>query len=75
MENVNTMAKKNYIELPAEQRKSMIEQRLIQYKQQIFSLQMDRAALESVEDCEGIKSIDQRIEAIRKAYSAVERMM
>jgi len=68
------MAKKNYIDLPAEQRKSMIEQRLVQYKQQVFSLQMDRTALEAIEDTEGIKSIDQRIEAIRKAYSAVERM-
>jgi len=74
MEIANTMAKKNYIDLPAEQRKSMIEQRLVQYKQQVFSLQMDRTALEAIEDTEGIKSIDQRIEAIRKAYSAVERM-
>lgn len=63
------------MELTTEQRKSMIEQRLLQYQQQIFSLQMDRTALEVVNDTKGIQTIDERIEALRKAYKAVEGMM
>lgn len=63
------------MELTTEQRKSMIEQRLLQYQQQIFSLQMDRTALEVVNDTKGMQTIDERIEALRKAYKAVEGMM
>ena len=62
------------MELTKEQKEAMIVQRLEQYKQQIFSLQMDRVALESAGDEEGCKSIDKRIEALRKAYTAVEGM-
>lgn len=63
------------MELTTEQRKQMIEQRLFQYQQQIFSLQMDRTALEVVNDTKGIQTIDERIEALRKAYKAVEGMI
>lgn len=63
------------MELTKEQKEAMIIQRLEQYKQQVFSLEMDRTALESVGDKEGIKSIDERIEALRKAYKAVEGMI
>lgn len=63
------------MELKTEQKKAMIEQRLDAYKQQIFSLEMDRIALKSLDDTEGVKSIDTRIEALKKAYEAVEGMM
>ena len=63
------------MELTAEQKKTMIEQRLQMYQQQIFSLQMDRIALEAVDDHDGIKSIDKRIEALQKAHTAVQGMI
>lgn len=58
-----------------EQKQQMIKQRLAQYEQQVFSLEMDKVALIAVEDTEGVKNIDTRIEALRKAMSAVEGMM
>lgn len=58
-----------------EQKQQMIKQRLQHYEQQIFSLEMDRTALLAIDDNEGAKNIDTRIEALRKAYSAVEGMM
>lgn len=58
-----------------EQKQQMIKQRLVQYEQQVFSLEMDKVALVAVEDKEGVKNIDVRIEAVRKAMSAVEGMM
>lgn len=58
-----------------EQKQQMIKQRLAQYEQQVFSLEMDKVALVAVEDTEGVKNIDVRIEALRKAMSAVEGMM
>lgn len=61
--------------LTDEQKKKMIEQRLAQYDQQIFSLEMDKTALLSVADDKGVQSIDERIEALRKARVAVEGMM
>lgn len=63
------------MELTVDQKKAMIQQRLDMYKQQMFSLEMDKIALQAVNDEEGIKSIDERIEALRKAYKAVEGMM
>ncbi|MNV22520.1 hypothetical protein D3C71_1134970 [compost metagenome] len=63
------------MELPVEQRQQMIDQRLEQYKVQLFQLSMDRTALESAGDTAGVQSVDKRIEAIRKAYSAVEGMV
>lgn len=58
-----------------EQKQQMIKQRLAQYEQQVFSLEMDKVALQAVEDTEGVKNIDMRIEALRKAMIAVEGMM
>ena len=58
-----------------EQKQQMIKQRLAQYEQQVLSLEMDKVALLAVEDTEGVKVIDTRIEAIRKAMTAVEGMM
>ncbi len=63
------------MELTADQKKAMIQQRLDMYKQQIFSLEMDKIALESVDDVVGIDSIEKRIADLRKAYKAVEGMM
>ncbi|MNN75288.1 hypothetical protein D3C81_1915810 [compost metagenome] len=63
------------MELTVDQKKALIQQRLDMYKQQMFSLEMDKIALHAVNDEEGIKSIDERIEALRKAYKAVEGMM
>ncbi|MGG3454251.1 hypothetical protein [Paenibacillus rhizolycopersici] len=63
------------MELTADQKKAMIQQRLDMYKQQMFSLEMDKIAIQAVNDEEGIKSIDERLEALRKAYKAVEGMM
>ncbi len=58
-----------------EQKQQMIKQRIAQYEQQVFSLEMDKVALQAVEDTEGVKNIDMRIEALRKAMTAVEGMM
>ncbi|KAA8747101.1 hypothetical protein [Paenibacillus sp. UASWS1643] len=58
-----------------EQKQQMVKQRLQQYEQQIFSLEMDKVALVAVEDTEGVKNIDIRIEAVRKAHSAVAGMV
>lgn len=58
-----------------EQKEQMIKQRLAQYEQQIFSLEMDKVALLAVNDTEGVKNIEARIEALRKAITAVEGMM
>jgi hypothetical protein len=56
------------------EKNAMIDARLKQYEQQIFALEIDRTALMAIEDTEGIKGIDQRIESLRKAYKAVEAM-
>lgn len=62
-------------ELTMEQKKSLIEQRLSEYKTKLFSLEMDKTALLAVGDTQGVESIDQRIEAIRKAHNAVQGMI
>lgn len=58
-----------------EQKQQMIKQRLSQYEQQIFSLEMDKVALQAVDDTEGVKNIDVRIDAVRKAHDAVAGMV
>lgn len=60
------------MELNEDQKKAMVQQRLEQYKQQLFSLQLDRAALLANNDTQGVESTDQRIAAIQNAYTAVE---
>lgn len=50
------------------------EQRLNEYKQKIFMLQMDLVALKTVNDTEAIKLITDRIEALVKAHKAVKEM-
>lgn len=62
------------MELNEDQKKAMVQQRLDQYKQQLFALQLDRAALLANDDTQGVESTEQRIAAIQKAYTAVEGM-
>ncbi|OMF98176.1 hypothetical protein [Paenibacillus sp. FSL R7-0337] len=62
------------MELNEDQKKAMVQQRLDQYKQQLFALQLDRAALLANDDTQGVESTEQRIAAIQKAYAAVEGM-
>lgn len=62
------------MELNEDQKKAMVQQRLEQYKQQLFALLLDRAALLANNDTQGVESTDQRVEAIKKAYTAVEEM-
>ena len=60
--------------LTAEQKNEMIDARILEYSMKIFTLEMDRKALEAIGDSEGIQSIDQRIESLKTASSAVESM-
>lgn len=60
------------MELNEDQKKAMVQQRLEQYKQQLFALQLDRVALLANNDTHGVESTDQRITALQKAYTAVE---
>lgn len=62
------------MDLNEDQKKAMVQHRLDQYMQQLFALQLDRAALLANEDTQGVESTDQRIAAIQKAYTAVEGM-
>ena len=63
------------MELTQEQKEKMIRHRLDEYKAKIFTLEMDRSALEAIGDDNGVKNTEQHIEALRKAYEAVERMI
>lgn len=63
------------MELNTEQKNAMIKQRLEQYSMQIFSLQMDREALQAAGDTVGVQTTEKRIEVLKTAYSAVERMV
>lgn len=63
------------MELTDEQKSAMIKQRLEQYSMQIFSLQMDREALQAAGDTVAVQTTDKRIENLQTAYSAVERMV
>ena len=62
------------MEITVEQKKKMIERRLQEYSSKIFSLEMDRKALEAIGDEEGVKNTDQRLDSLRKAYEAVKGM-
>lgn len=62
------------MELTKEQKNKMITRRLEDYSAKIFSLEMDLNALVAIDDKEGIKTTEQRLESLRKAYTAVEVM-
>jgi flagellar biosynthesis chaperone FliJ len=53
-------------------KEKMKEQRLSQYQQQIFTLEMDIAALEAVGDEKGLEKAKKSLEDLHKAYAAVE---
>lgn len=50
------------------------EQRLEQYRVQIFNLEMDLVAFEALKDESNIAKTKQSLEAGKKAYAAVEAM-
>lgn len=50
----------------------MKEQRLNQYKQQMFTLEMDVAALTAIGDTEGVETTQKYLDSIKKAFAAVE---
>jgi hypothetical protein len=62
------------MELDSKTKEILKKERLEQYKRQLFTLNMDNRALEAVQDKEGVKGVEQRIEALEKAYKAVEAM-
>jgi len=57
-----------------DERIAMIDAQLKVYEQQIFKFEMNKTAILANDDIEGGKDIDKRIEALRKAYKAVEGM-
>ncbi len=53
-------------------KEKMKEQRLNQYKQQLFALEMDLVALTAIGD--PTEQVKKTIEGIKKAYAAIEVM-
>jgi hypothetical protein len=62
------------VEIEQEMKDQMKEHRLNQYKQQIFTLQMDIVALKAVGDKEGLLKAGKSLEGLEKAFAAVEVM-
>lgn len=62
------------VEMPTELREKMKEQRLNQYRTQIFTLEMDLKALDAVGNTAEAVKVKQSIEDLTKAYAAVEVM-
>lgn len=62
------------MEIPIELKDKMIEQRLNQYRQQIFTLQMDKVALESVGNTAEAEKAQKSIDDLEKAFAAIEVM-
>jgi hypothetical protein len=60
--------------LTTEEKQKMVEHRIKEYEVRIFDLQMQKTALESVNDEDAVKSMDERIEGLRKAIEAVKSM-
>jgi hypothetical protein len=61
--------------LTTEQKKILVEKRLLEYDARLFSLEMDLSAATAADDKIGVKDIQRNIEALTKARSAVEGMM
>jgi len=59
------------LKITKEERKSMIDQRLTNYKRRIYDLHLDYVAYEAVVDTESMKATKDRIESIVKAHDAV----
>lgn len=62
------------MELDEVTKKNLKEQRLNEYKQKIFIKQMDYEACKSIDDEEGMNTTSKHIEALEKAYKAIEMM-
>lgn len=62
------------MEIPTELKDKMKEQRLNQYRQQIFTLQMDKVALESVGNTAEAEKAQKAIDDLEKAFAAIEVM-
>lgn len=62
------------IEISTELKNQLKQQRLDQYRAQIFSLQMDLAAYEAIGEQTMIDQTKKSIESGEKAYAAVEAM-
>ena len=62
------------MELDVATKKNLKEQRLNEYKQKIFIKQMDYEACKSIDDKKGMCDISEHIEALKKAYKAIEVM-
>lgn len=60
------------MQLSEEMKAKLKEQRLAQYRQQAFVLQMDLAALEAVGDSQKAAETRSALEDVQKAYTAVE---
>lgn len=60
------------MELDEATKKNLKEQRLNEYKQKIFIKQMDYEACKSIDDEKGMSDISEHIEALKKAYKAIE---
>jgi len=57
-----------------DERNAMIDVQLKQYEQKMFQLEMNKTAVLANGDEECAKDIEVRIEALRKAFTAVEGM-
>lgn len=62
------------MEIEKELKDKLKQQRLDQYKMQIFNLEMDLAAHQALADMGSIERTQKAIEDGRKAYKAVEAM-
>ncbi|MCM3703791.1 hypothetical protein [Paenibacillus macerans] len=63
------------MELTLEQKKAMVKQRIQQYGQILFSLEMDKTANLAIENTEEVARIENKIEEVRKAQKAVEGLI
>lgn len=62
------------MEIEKELKDKLKQQRLDQYKMQLYSLEMDLVAFTAIGDEEAIRQTKERLEHGRKAYQAVLEM-
>lgn len=63
------------VDIPQELKDKLKQQRLDQYRVQIYNLKMDLSAYEAIGDQEMIEHTKRGIESGEKAYKAVEEMV
>jgi hypothetical protein len=59
------------VDLPVQEKRSIIEQRIINYKRKIFELKLDYTAFEATNDNEAMVETEKRIEYLSKAIEAI----